>query len=370
MTSLMKALTTVAPRPSHRKLAAASRLAAALALSGAAFSPCSNGDDRQAARLLPPSDFTSPAQTRPAPRVALPPETVLLVKANAAEPVNSTSSFENKVSFSVEGDWRVIKANGVPDHAPGQFPNRGNPNRISPQNHTFRVPVNPKVADRPTSSNGGWFGVALNGVPFEPGTAEFWSRDWKYEAIGGSMNLGLDDHLAHVQPTGAYHYHGPPTGLIAKLGGDGQKMLLIGWAADGFPIYSANGHTDAKDAKSPLKKMRPSYQLRQGNRPGQPNGPGGKYDGAFTEDYEFVKGSGDLDECNGRYGATPEFPQGTYHYHVTAEFPFLSRLWRGTPDASFQKGGPGGPGGRRGGPGFPGGPFDPKGPPPKKGKGF
>lgn len=253
----------------------------------------------------------------------------------------------NRVLLSLRGDQRVIEANGVPDHAPGQFPNRGNPNRISPQNHNFNVPVKPQVAAQTTSADRGWFGVALNGVPFEAGTAEFWSRDWKYEAIGGSMNLGLDEHRAHVQPTGAYHYHGLPNGLIAKLGGDGKKMLHIGWAADGFPIYTSYAYADAKDAKSALKKMRSSYQLKKGERPGNPSGPGGKYSGEFTADYEFVKGSGDLDECNGRFGVTPEFPQGTYYYCLTEEFPFASRLWRGTPDQSFLKrgGGPGGPGG-------------------------
>jgi len=256
----------------------------------------------------------------------------------------------NRVLLTLRGDQRVIEANGIPNHAPGEFPRRGNPNSIAPQNHNFKVPARPQVATQPTDANRGWFGVALNGVPFEAGTAEFWSRDWKYEAIGGSINLGLDEHRAHVQPTGAYHYHGLPAGLIASLGGDGKKMLQIGWAADGFPIYTSYAPTDAKDLKSALKKMRSSYQLKKGERTGAPDGPGGKFDGAFTADYEFVKGSGDLDECNGRFGITPEFPQGTYYYCLTEEFPFASRLWRGTPDASFMKRGPGpgGPGGGKG----------------------
>jgi hypothetical protein len=183
------------------------------------------------------------------------------------------------------------------------------------------------------------------------------------------MNLGLDEHRAHVQPTGAYHYHGLPTGLIAKLGGDGKKMLHLGWAADGFPIYTSYAHADAKDAKSALIKMRSSYQLKKGARPGPPDGPGGNHDGAFTANYEFVKGSGDLDECNGRFGVTPEFPQGTYYYCLTEEFPFASRLWRGTPDPSFLKRG-GGPGGAGGPPGKgkdgkkKGPPGQKKGPPP------
>ena len=52
------------------------------------------------------------------------------------------------------------------------------------------------------------------------------------------------------------------------------------------------------------------------------------------------EGLGDLDECNGRFGPTPEFPQGIYHYHVTATFPFVSRLWKGKGDVTFEKQGP------------------------------
>ena len=253
----------------------------------------------------------------------------------AATPIGA-----NRVSITVSGGERVIHANGLPDHTPGEFPRRGNPNTISAQNYNFQVPLNPKVADQPRPANGAWFGVALNGVPFEPGTAEFWNgqREWNYEAKSGFINLGLDDNNAHVQPTGAYHYHGLPLGLMARLGGDGKKMLLVGWAADGFPIYTAFGLRDPKDPSSPLKKMRSSFRLKAGQRSG---GPGGNYDGKFTADYEYIKGSGDLDECNGRFGVTPEFPQGTYHYYLTEEFPYIGRLWRGTPDPSFFKRGPG-----------------------------
>jgi len=126
-------------------------------------------------------------------------------------------------------------------------------------------------------------------------------------------------------------------------------MLLIGYAADGFPIYAEYGHTKADDASSPLKKLRPSYNLKKGNRPKGDDGPGGKYDGTFVQDYEFAKGGGDLDECNGRTGVTPEYSDGTYYYVVTDSFPFIPRFFRGTPDSSFERRmgpPPGGPGGR------------------------
>ena len=269
----------------------------------------------------------------------------------------------NRVSITVSGGQRIIQANGLPDHTPGQFPRPGNPNTISAQNYNFKVPLRPQIAAQPTSSAHWSFGVAVNGVPFEPGTAEFWNNErgsaWVYEAKSGFINLGLDENDAHVQPTGAYHYHGLPAGLIARLGGDGKKMLLVGWAADGFPIYTAYGHADPKDANSPLKKLHASYRIKQGVRLG---GPGGNYDGKFTADYEYVRGAGDLDDCNGQFGTTPEFPQGIYHYYLTEEFPYISRLFRGTPDPSFQKGGPGrGPRGP-GGPGFGGPPGRERGP--------
>ncbi len=264
----------------------------------------------------------------------------------------------SRVVIAVEGDVRVIECNGVPDHEPGRFPNRGNPNAIREQAYRFRMPVSPRAHERATAVGRTLFGVAVNGVVFDPGTAEWWaagssrpvrerSSGWNYEALGG-LDLGLDGHHAHVQPTGAYHYHGLPTGLIQRLRQErgGAGMVLVGYAADGFPIYAERGHEQADDASTPLKKLRPSYQLRKGTRPGGNDGPGGRYDGTFVQDYEYVAGSGDLDECNGRVGVTSEYPGGTYYYVLTEAFPFVPRLFRGTPDASFERGGPGPEGGR------------------------
>lgn len=279
---------------------------------------------------------------------------IALSLAAPAQPSSSTVANakigSNHVTITISGGERVVEANGLPDHAPGKFPNRGNPNSIAAQDYHFQISLQPKAAAQPRSAQGAWFGVALNGVPFEPGTAEFWNgmRQWNYEAKSGFINLGLDTNNAHVQPSGAYHYHGLPTGLIDRLGGDGKKMLLVGYAADGFPIYTSWGYSVANDPKSPLKKMQASYRLKNGERPA---GPKGRYDGKFTADYEYVKGSGDLDECNGRFGVTPEYPQGTYHYYLTEEFPWISRYWRGTPDPSFMKHGPGPGPGPRGMPG-------------------
>ncbi len=256
------------------------------------------------------------------------------------------------VEMKEENGFRLIRSDGIPDHQTGQFPNRGNPNKITPQSYSFRVPLNPSINEQPTSPMPPViFGVAKNGVIFDPGTAEFWKNDrrsgWNYDALSGKINLGLDLNNAHVQPNGAYHYHGIPTGLVDPNLVP-TTMIFIGYAADGFPIYSQTGHTIADDAQSPLKKLSSSWKLRTGDRPTGTLGPGGTFDGTFVQDFEYVAGSGDLDECNGRQGVTPEYPRGTYYYVLTDHYPFVPRYFRGTPDASFQKGPPGGPGGRPG----------------------
>lgn len=276
----------------------------------------------------------------------------------------------NQVQIEVRGEYRYITSNGIPDHKPGNFPNRGNPNRISEQRYRYRVPANPVANDQPTAMRG-VIGVALNGVPMDPGTAEFWdpngrnnrshdrSSGWNYDALSGKIDLGLDDSNAHVQPNGAYHYHGLPKGLIEirKQAQSAPAMLLVGYAGDGFPIYAAVAHEKADDAQSPLTEMKPSYKLKDGDRPGGDDGPGGRYDGTYVQDWEYVAGLGDLDECNGRFGVTPEYPDGTYHYVLTDAYPFIPRQFRGTPDASFIRRGPDG-----GGPGTGGGPGDEGGP--------
>lgn len=251
------------------------------------------------------------------------------------------SSATGKVSIKIENGYRMLESNGIPDHQPGEFPRRGNPNTIQSQSYHFRIPLSPKASDTPIHRGGYWWGVAINGVPFEPGTAESWNNDmrsgWRYEAATGFLNLGLDENNAHVQPNGAYHYHAMPTGLVKKNGGDEKSMLLVAWAADGFPVYTDMAYAEAKNAKSALRKMKSSYQLKKGARPAPPSGPGGEFDGRFTQDFAFIAGAGDLDECNGRYGVTPEFPQGTYYYCISKDFPFVARLWRGEPDDSFRK---------------------------------
>lgn len=250
----------------------------------------------------------------------------------------------NRVASEQTNGTRSISSNGIPDHDVGRFPNRGNPHAIRRQSYHFHLPADPQVADEITplhlKSRFGPpnlpFGVAINGILFDPGTAEYWngdrSADWNYEALGGAVPLGIDENHAHVQPSGAYHYHGIPTKLLKKLGfGPSRHSPLIGWAADGFPVYAIYGYADPNDSASKPMALSSSYRLKKGRRPGGSRAPAGKYDGTFVQDYEFVQRAGHLDECNGRHCVTPEFPEGTYAYFLTENWPTIPRFFRGTP---------------------------------------
>ena len=260
-----------------------------------------------------------------------------LVPASEKPPAKSQSKIDE------EHGHRHVAANGIPDHNVGRFPNRGNPNAIREQRYRFNLPANPRPAARVTSlhkADGRGapnmpFGVALNGVLFDPGTAEFFNGDrngWNYEALGGAVPLGIDANYAHVQPNGGYHYHGLPTLFLKQLGWNADlHSPQIGWAADGFPMYAVYGYADADNPKSKIVALKSSYRLKRGDRPGGPQGPGGQYDGTFIQDYEYVVGAGNLDECNGRVCVTPDFPQGTYAYFLTNDWPVIPRAFRGEP---------------------------------------
>lgn len=242
------------------------------------------------------------------------------------------------ISITSNGSVRSIVADGLPDHSTGAFPNANNPNSISTQSYRFSMSTEPSLNSNATSADRYVFGVALNGVIFDPATAEFWNRDrssgWNYEAFGTqTQNLGLDSSNAHVQPNGAYHYHALPDGLYDRLA-DASSPTLIGYAADGFPIYGPLSYANPNDASSGLVEMQSSYVVRSGTRD---SGPGGVYDGTFTADWVYSAGSGTLDVCNGRTGVTEEYPDGTYYYVITDEFPYVPRCFAGDPDASFSK---------------------------------
>jgi hypothetical protein len=161
---------------------------------------------------------------------------------------------------------------------------------------------------------------------------------WQYEPLSGAVPLGVDDNHAHVQPNGAYHYHGLPQGLLEILQVSANRHSpRVGWAADGFPIYARYGCADPEDSTSAIVELPSSYRLRRGKRPKSERDPGDYYDGTFTVDYEYRERLLGLDECNRRFTVTPEFPDGSYVYFLSRDWPVIPRCHRGTPSRDFAK---------------------------------
>lgn len=256
---------------------------------------------------------------------------------NADESVRLTATF----SWVCGARTRVLSSNGLPNHEVGTFPNAGNPNPIAAVATTAIYTLVPGARPNPTAVVTS--GYALNGVKLEPGTTGTCANAggatcnqdgghaaWNIEALGQSVfNFGIDENNGHVEPNGAYHYHGVPERLLTKLSQGTATLTLIGWAPDGFPIYARYGYVNAHDATSGVKVLRSSYRFTatvSARRPATATYPLG----TFRQDYEYVAGSGDLDECNGRTGVTPEFPLGSYHYMMTDTYPFIGRCVKGT----------------------------------------
>jgi hypothetical protein len=104
------------------------------------------------------------------------------------------------------------------------------------------------------------------------------------------------------------------------FGDDGTSHSnIIGWAYDGNPIYGSYGYSDPSDINSSVKYLTPGYSASLSNITNRPlTFPNGNSidSGFFVEDYIFDD-SGDLDEHNGRFGKTKDFPNGTYAYFAT-----------------------------------------------------
>ena len=257
---------------------------------------------------------------------------------------------EVTVTVNETADTRTIVANAIPNHSTGEFPNDANPNAISEQSATYTYPLTPNFTGNAVEAR--IPGVALNGVKFEPGTAETFTcasgETYRVEAIQDLTSLGLDFNNAHVQPTGEYHYHGIST-MMADAFDSGGDLVHVGFAADGHLIYYSKSGAYTS-----------SYELGSGQR----SGSGCEFslsnrtdvifstakDGAITSDWDYVEGAGDLDECNGTE------INGEYAYVMTTTFPFISRCLKGEFTETTPSGGGGAPGGSGPGAGQMGGP--------------
>jgi len=242
---------------------------------------------------------------------------------------NGIQSNVQQVQYSTNNVY--VTATCIPDYSIGPW--ASNPNTPVNQNFVFKITRNPvQNTGNPVSTPLGHIGVWSNGVSVfnaKDGMSYNNQGIWFRDALVFE-GISFDNCLGHPAPNGEYHHHVNPTCLYDDTD-DTQHAPIIGYAFDGFPIYGAYGF-DNVNGTGVFRKMQSSYQLRNiTSRTTLPNGTvlqpsqygpaiGTQYPlGSFLEDYEYVPGSGDLDEHNGRFCITPEYPSGVYAYFVTID---------------------------------------------------
>jgi hypothetical protein len=290
------------------------------------------------------------------------------VNGNSTPIVDAVVANCQTVQYST--NWVYINTHGIPTYVTGPFLD-GNPSLATDQNAIFKFPLNPvQNTGTPTPTNGGNIGVFVNGValfdyrdgvawnantnalcggpgnppcPGGPGA----SMDWNRDAIPAERP-GFDCSKAHPA-MGNYHHHQNPSAFNLDLvtisticdlyPADGlyvidsaQHSPLIGFAYDGFPIYGAYAFKNA-DGTGGITRMKSSYSLRNiTTRTTSPTGAAVTTGpavsttyplGYFREDYQYNATSAAtpdfLDEHNGRFCVTPEYPNGIYCYFTTVD---------------------------------------------------
>jgi hypothetical protein len=319
----------------------------------------------------------------------------------------ATPSYAGVIQVSSSSNWVYLRSSGLGTHVMGPWylnaaHTQNFPSFPANTGVLYRIPRTPIIPANKTLTGLGAIGYFVDGV------AVFDNRDafsystanrsdaspvnglrgdgvWNREAYANE-GMTFDPAFAHQAMTN-HHYHANAPAVRHALGDhvnfDSVTKLysestapvtrhspIIGWLADGLPVYGPYGYSSPLDPTSGVRRMTSGYVLRDGaygttplattgrtslpawaaraqgrsaTLPASVQGPavGGDYAlGHFIEDYDYLGDLGrtqgvdfDLNECNVRYCVTPEFPNGTYAYFVTIaadgtpKFPNIAGRW-------------------------------------------
>ena len=282
------------------------------------------------------------------------------VNGNSTPIQDPDSANVQQVYYSA--NWVYVVTNGLPGYITGPFLD-GNPSIATDQNAIFKITRFPvQNTGTLTATNAGNIGIFINGVAlFDYRDGVSW-RNATNSLAGGPLG-GMGDNVwnrdavvaerdgfdcAKGHPAmGNYHHHQNPSAYKLDLNvisticslydADGlyvidstQHSPLLGYAYDGFPIYGAYAFENTNGTGN-IVRMKSGYHLRNitvrntyANGTSVTPGPGvsATYPlGYFREDYEFIASANpdQLDEHNGRFCVTPEYPNGTYAYFCTVD---------------------------------------------------
>ncbi len=259
--------------------------------------------------------------------------------------------------FSTDGTV-TLTATGLPYHSYGNLDDPNTPDDIEidktfPWRGGTDISAEDKVATDP-----GTIGYWINGVSIVSPNAGTDAPDGfvalsgfnynksAYTAFALNYSWGADDAGGFSSADGTYHYTDfsfdlswtSGDGFVSGNNNTGSSELseipylsgsltqanghskIIGISLDGYPIYGPFGYTDPLSSTGGVSLMESGYTFKNSNyRAGTAASNLTQYPmGMFVQDYEFTD-AGTLDEHNGRYCVTPEYPNGTYAYFVTVD---------------------------------------------------
>jgi hypothetical protein len=208
-----------------------------------------------------------------------------------------------------------------------------NPNIPSNQNFVFKITRFPfQNSSTPVQTPLGHIGTWSNGVSiFNALDAHSYNNlnVWHQNAVVVE-GASFDSCLGHPAPNGEYHHHLNPRCLYDDADSFNHSPI-IGYAFDGFPVYGAYGFSNT-DGTGGIRRMSSGFHYRNiTQRHSLPDGTiltAAQYGpdvsaifplGYYTEDFEYIIASGDLDEHNGRWCITPDYPEEVYAYFVTID---------------------------------------------------
>lgn len=230
----------------------------------------------------------------------------------------AAAQWAEDVTVTLEATAFRYQSDGIPNHElpeayvvpkdPGQSPFGSLPDsafdvfqtsewlQVTPIDVT--IPLTPVYSETPTQTSLGIIGVMISGGrlfnDYEDHLRENVAAD-DQKVIGNAKFL--DDCTGHPLASGtSYHYHGVPTCITETTDSTGEHSTMIGVLLDGFPVYG-------------------------------PQGADGNIMTNMT-----------LDACSGHFEATPEFPDGIYHYHLTNDSaPYSIDCYHGVVDESIAR---------------------------------
>jgi len=281
-----------------------------------------------------PTDITNAILTNKSANCA---DFVKKYASNVTDIQNDTD-FQGSLEIKVLNGKCLFSSNIIPNHDFNDVTARF-ADVVQEQDLNLQITTAPSFSNSTTPLYMSDLAIFLNGVTLDVLSAGCYgvgngsigchdlSQPFRYEPLGTENKFGADAHNAHTQPGGKYHYHGSPLAMYDDTGS--VESAVIGFAADGFPIFGPYFNDNGT-----IRKATSSYTLKVGTRAavmhnGTNYNPGGTYDGTYIDDWEYLAGSGDLDECNGMT------LNGVYGYYITETYPYVIGCFKGTVDTSF-----------------------------------